>query len=402
MESKTQIIPNLVSLLTTDIEYVPMCIDLLEKLSKFCVIAGGSMIYALGKAPFDTVGDIDCFVLDQNITNEKIKEEFGVEFEIETSTSKVSNLMNFASNAQRAAKIIFSLVEKYFPEFELTSPSGNYSICVFSLKIPALRIPLQFIFSSHRDPDSVIGSFDADFVMCGYYNGQLYLKDSCKRALETKKVKVFYNKNYNGYRFRKMLAKQFSVPYFVSQMGEGKRDWVKVTQSSVLTNAVHNERFSIDYNGISGSDSNTYENPVLIGFNCDTHYANKRGSIPKKTSNLSFVCNLTQNGTTSTQVKISAISLRVKFEFAQKVANTTQYLISSETDNYELWSNFIFYSMDGYVKNLSMESWNIVVVTPIYYDNQFYLLIYSVEDFEPLPVNLSLCKKSLTKVVAEN
>jgi hypothetical protein len=371
METPTDIIDKLVGLLVTDQENIVLqnaARDILQTLLGFCTIAGGSIIYALDKAPIESVGDVDIFVLDGD------RAVFDVVGDI------------------------FDLIEHHFQAYDLTFPfTRNDLICVFDLKIPEFARSLQFIFGSHRTPSSVIESFDVDFVMCGYFNGQLYITDSCKKALSTKKIHTFYNTNYVGFRFKKMLTKQFQVPYFVQQLGQEGACWNTITKQSLLANVKHYEYFTIEYNGITGADGNTYENPILVGFDCLSQTNIDQG----KYSTMSFVSNLIMNRETDKTVHIEAISLKVKFEFSHYFASQeeTQYLIDKSTDNYDLWSMFTFITTPEFPVNISMETFNNVIVAPLYRDNQFYLQIYSMEAFESMPVNLASCKKSLAKIV---
>lgn len=147
---------------------------LFHELTKFGVIAGGSIVYGICDfVPRSSVGDIDIFV---------------------------NTLGDFHTciDILRPYAIEYSSICKFLSVVEIKTATAIY----------------QLIYKPHPEPYvmNLLESFDYDYVQCGYHKGKLYTTDRCKKSHEAREILEFNSTRFTVNRLKKAVIKGFKTP----------------------------------------------------------------------------------------------------------------------------------------------------------------------------------------------
>jgi hypothetical protein len=141
--------------------------DIIDAVSHYGVIAGGSVVYSLTIT--QSISDIDVFILDGNI---------GALHEI------VNLLVGY-----------YTIVDyrTYGSLVELETSNG---------------LVWQIILTNYNTVNSLLAKFDMDYVKCGYYRGTLTVLPEARIAHKSKTISIVATR-IKSYRLQKAMSKGF-------------------------------------------------------------------------------------------------------------------------------------------------------------------------------------------------
>lgn len=155
-------------------------------LTELCVIAGGSVVYGLGKCGSVVYGlekcdykpgDIDCFF-----------------------------------NSKEKLLDAYKLVHEHFDIERIEQyKNTNYSFAssIYNLTLKGEKIQFQFILVKYEEVQDIFDYFDMDYVCCAIYNNKLYMTDECRLAHKNNSVNFIKTYRIKTSRFIKSMDKGF-------------------------------------------------------------------------------------------------------------------------------------------------------------------------------------------------
>lgn len=152
--------------------------DIVDKVSKYGVIAGGAVTYSLNEFIEKPSQDIDVFILNGDL---------------ESFRAVVKLLSDYYTI--KDYRIYNSLLE-------LETSTG---------------LVWQLIFSGYKTVSELLSNFDMDYVRCGYHKGIVTVTPEAQRAFDTKTIAVVAAR-IKSYRLKKAEAKGFACSQHLKAM----------------------------------------------------------------------------------------------------------------------------------------------------------------------------------------
>ena len=181
--------------------------ELLLKLNKKVLIAGGSVVYdqmaEKNKIDKSKIGDVDLFVFKSEDYHKQVKK-------------------------------VINMISKYFEIEKISVGIGSYTqeqtnsgISVLNIKLKEELTLFQIIITNDETPLQILNSFDMDYVQCGYYQNKLHITECCIKSHTNSRIyKISPSVKFN--RLLKAATKGFKTILFESDANSKRITYKKI------------------------------------------------------------------------------------------------------------------------------------------------------------------------------